>query len=199
MWRAFALEHIRLMYSSAENKQFCESQNPDCSAFCLCNSAVSGVSVCVCLSAFYNEDPFQSGLFLKVIWQSLAMCFLPESLGSEGACLALSVISNHFNLRWGYRLWNAPQAIFLKARWWKVREADYNEWNETQRKKCILNFCCAFTKPRVDSILTQHMFIHWPLHPVSGSLTSATCPALVSSRKHSRTFRSNSRKYNLFQ
>lgn len=115
-------------------------------AFCLCNSVVSGVSVCMSFSMLQWRS-LSIRAFLKVIWQSLATCFLPESSGSECACLALSVISNHFNLRWGYRLWNPPQAIFVKARWWKVREADYNAWNETQRNKCTLNFYCAFMKP----------------------------------------------------
>lgn len=90
----------------------------------------------------------------------------------------------------------SPQVIFVKARWWKVRKADYNVWNETRRNTCALNFRCVFTKPgeSTSSLPAQRgVLICWPLHPLSGSLTRATCPGAISVRNHNRSCRNNCR------
>lgn len=58
-------EHVKPMWSSAENEQVCESQTAQ-AVSCILRvqfSGFEGFRVCVSLSAFYNADRFQSGLF----------------------------------------------------------------------------------------------------------------------------------------
>lgn len=92
-----------------------ESQKPQ-AASCLLSvqfTGFRGFHTCLCLSAFYNEDPFQPGLF----WSNLAKfsyVLLACELRFCVRCSAPSVSSSHFNLGWGSRLWNPPGLHLLK-------------------------------------------------------------------------------------
>lgn len=76
-------------------------------------SGFRGFHVCLCLSAFYNEDPFQPGLFCSNLAE-FSYVLLSCELRSCVRCSAPSVSSSHFNPGWGSRLCNPPGLHLLK-------------------------------------------------------------------------------------